>query len=302
MFQAFCNIYSEYDYTKRDKSVIKENVYDRMARECVNAKKRQDTQKAKIIPNVVKHIEKHGLDKNKIILCNTDELLTKEMTGLLCIEIAKRFKRPALLYRTRINEAEGGEKVVTYEGSGRNYDDFDLKNLLPFLQESGLFTYAEGHDNAMGIGFIPENEGKIIDLFNTEFAEYDVDGAYTVDFIIDFVDLDDSVFIEMDKLSGLYGHKVDEPLWAITNISISLNKIEIIKGKTNTTVKFIVDNVEFVRFKVNEEDVFMRILDDWDYESNEGNLNVIGHIGINTFGGRKSLQVIVNDWEFIRGE
>jgi DNA polymerase-3 subunit alpha len=155
------------------------------------------------------------------------------MTGLLCMEIAKKYKRPALLYRTKVSD----EKVTTYEGSGRNYDGFDQKNLLAYLQQSGLFTYAEGHDNAMGIGFVPENESKIIDLFNNDFADYDVDGTYMVDFITNFVDLDDCTFIEMDKLSGIWGSKVEEPYFAIQNIDVELSKVNTYKGKAGTTVK-----------------------------------------------------------------
>jgi len=299
MFKAFCGIYSEFDYTKRDKTEIKESIYERVAREAGNAKARQDRQKKSIIESVADYIEKKGLDDNKVILCNVDELLTSELTGLVCMGIAEKYKRPALLYRTRIREDEDNkdERIITLEGSARNYDGFELADLKAFLETVGVD--AQGHPNACGVAFNPDDESKIIKQCNEKLKDYDIDYTFDVDFIIEFEDLEDYVFYEMDKLKHIYGQKVDEPQFAILNIDAPLSKINVIRGKTGTTIKIEIDDVTFIKFRVDEDDELLRFSEDWDIEAKEVTLNVVGNVGINSFAGVKSNQVMVRGWEII---
>jgi len=299
LFKAFCNIYSEHDYTKRDKTVIKETVYEKAARECCNAKARQDRQKLTISESVSSHIEKNKLNENQIILCNVDDLITSELIGLVCTEIAKKYRRPALLYRTRAEEING-KKVIIYKGSGRNYDGYELTDFRTFLRETELLEYVDGHANAFGFAFKSENEIAIIDYCNKKLADHTADYTYYVDFITDFEDLDDGVFCGMDKIKNLWGQKVEEPLFAILDVDVSFNKININEGKAGTTVKFEVDGITFIRFKVDKNDELLRICRDWEFDEANAKINVIGQIGINSFGGIKSKQVIVNEWEFIK--
>lgn len=299
MFKAFCNEYDEFDYTKRDKSVIKENIYDRVARECVNAKSRQDRQKTNMTESVASRIDSTGLNENQLILCNVDDLITRELTGLVAMGVANKYKRPALLYRTRVKENDE-EKICTYEGSLRNFDGYELEDLRTFLIGTRLFDYVDGHANAAGFGFKPENEEIIIETCNRELSKYSIDYTYHVDFIVPFESLDDSVFYDMDKIKGIWGQRVDEPMFAILDVDILLNKVSIKESKTGSTVRFEVDGITFIRFRVSEDDELLRICQDWEFEENNAKLNIVGRVGINSFGGIKSRQVIVSDWEIIK--
>lgn len=287
MFKAFCGECNEFDYIKRDKTVIRESISDRAAREAVNAKSRQDRLKSSVTKKLTDYIDKNRLDENKIIIVNADDFVTHELTGLVAANIAEKYKRPALLYR---------RKEGLYKGSMRNYSGFELQNLKDFLIGSALFKNVEGHQNAAGFGFKSENEEKIIEFCNQKLANFSNEYIYYVDFIIDFEDLADSIFYDINDLKNLWGQKVNEPYWAIKNIDIELNTVEINKGKTTTTIKFNADGIEFVKFKVPENDVLLRVLEDWDYESNDAKIDVVGRIGINSFGGVKSKQVVVSDW------
>lgn len=299
MFKAFCNEYAEFDYTKRDKSIIKENIFDRVARECVNAKSRQDRQKLSMTENVSARIDSAGLNENQLILCNVDDLITRELTGLVAMGVANKYKRPALLYRTRTEEKDG-EKVCTYEGSLRNYDGYELEDLRAFLLSTGLFDYVDGHANAAGFGFKPDNEIAIIEICNRELSKYSIDYTYQVDFITPFEELDDSVFYEMDKVKGIWGQRVDEPMFAVLDVDISLNKVSVKEGKTGCTVRFEVDGITFIRFRVPEDDALLRICQDWEFEESNAKLNIVGRVGISSYGGIKARQVIVSDWEIIK--
>jgi single-stranded-DNA-specific exonuclease len=291
MFRAFCNEYAEFDYTKRDKTVIKENIFDRVARECVNAKSRQDRLKINTGEKVAEHIEKNGLHKNKIILACVDDIATQELTGLIAMNIAEKYKRPALLYRTRDDE---------YHGSARNYDGFELRNLKDFLESTELFTLTQGHQSAFGIAFNKNNERKIIKACNKEFSNYNIDYTHNVDFIVPFEDLDDSIFYEVDKAKALWGQCVSEPFFAIIDVDILLNQVKISTGKTGNTIKFEVDGITFIRFRANEDDELLRICQDWELEENSAKLNIVGKVGISSFGGIKTKQIIVNDWEILK--
>ena len=48
LFRAFINDYKEFDYKKRDGTVVKESIYDRAARLCKNCKSRQDKMRDKL--------------------------------------------------------------------------------------------------------------------------------------------------------------------------------------------------------------------------------------------------------------
>jgi hypothetical protein len=65
-------------------------------------------------------------------------------------------------------------------------------------------------------------------------------------------------------------------------------------------VRFEVDGITFIRFKVKEDDELVRICQDWEFEDNNAKLNIVGRIGINNFGGVKTMQVVVSDWKLIK--
>jgi len=296
MFRSFCEEDVEFDYKKRDGSIVKETIHERMARECVNAKSRQDRLKLKVTETIRKHIERNNLADSRIILCCVDDMVTNELTGLIATEIAKVYKRPALLYRTR-NTDEG----VICSGSGRNYGGHELTDLRSMLLETGLFESVEGHPNAFGMSFAAENIDAIVRECNKVLQNYSAHTAHEVDFVIEFDDLEDSAFYEMDKLKHIWGQKVDEPSFAILNVNTQVSDIAV----KNNTVRFEADGITFIRFKASEDDRLMVLRqefdDDWDArgaraDTSNIDIDVVGRIGYNSFGGVKRKQVVVSDW------
>ena len=300
MFKAMCDMYEEFDYTKRDKSVIKETIYERAARECTNAKSRQDTKKNKITAQACKDIEASGLNNDKIIMYNADDVDIGGLTGLVCNNLADKYQRPAVVYRTRTQTIDGKE-VTLYEGSARNYSGFDLPSLRDFLLNTNLFDYCAGHHNAFGIGFEPSNLSSIVQSCNTAFAEISTEYAYEVDFIVPFEEIEDDVFYKLDKMKHLYGQRVEAPLFAITDIDILMKNVDVRRAKTtdNVTINLKADGVEFVKFRVKEDDPVLRTIEDWEFDAQEATLHVVGRPGISSFNGVKTIQVIVSDWEII---
>lgn len=292
MFKAFIDDYYEFDYKKRTGEVVKETIYERVARECVNVKKRQDTQTSNVLNKIISYIEDNQLDKNKVIIANVNDLLTQELTGLLAMQITKIYKRPVILYRNR-----KVDDIEIFSGSARNYSNYELQNLKNELSKTNLFYELAGHSNAFGVSFYKEKLNDILNEINKSFPDYSNDILYLVDLIIPFEYLDDNYFIILDNMKSLWGQSVEEPMIAITDIDVLLNKVEIIEGKKGSTVKFNIDGVEIIRFKVSEDDELLRVCQDWDYELPEATIDIIGRIGINAFKGIKKKQIIVTDWK-----
>jgi hypothetical protein len=128
-----------------------------------------------------------------------------------------------------------------------------------------------------------------------------------IDFIIEAEDLTISFIKDVHDLKNIWGHKMKECKIAIKNIEVCINHIQVYE-KTNTTLKFVYnDEINFVKFKVTEDDEILKIKKDEDRNGEILTLNVIGKVGINNFNGILSPQVIFDQYEivnepFIEGE
>lgn len=185
-------------------------------------------------------------------------------------------------------------KIMVCEGSGRNYGKFELEDFRGFLKSTNLFNYVDGHSNAFGFGFNLSNMENILEVCNRELAKYKIDYTHKVDFTVRFEELDDMVFYEADRLQELWGQKVEEPQFAILDIDVELKKIEV--SKNGAAVKFEADGITFIRFTADSEDILLKIRNDWEYEGASVKIDVVGKLGVSSYGGVKSRQVIVSDW------
>ena len=126
---------------------------------------------------------------------------------------------------------------------------------------------------------------------------------------------------EVSTLKPIYGNAVKEPMLVITNIRIKLSDLLLI-GKKSDTIKFIKDDVEFVKFKCKEDDELLKITSGWvssllEYKSNididdfyreekiekfisnnktEIVLDVVGECDINEYRGNFTDQIKIKDY------
>ena len=85
----------------------------------------------------------------------------------------------------------------------------------------------------------------------------------------------------------------------LKNIIVHKSDISLM-GKDSKTLKFIYnDEISFLKFRLDEDDVVLKWLNDWEDMSDNIILNVIGKCGINSFKGILSPQIIVETWERI---
>lgn len=139
LFKAFTETYAleEIPSTKRGHSNETETISEQNARNCANARARQNKEKEKAGELLDIQIIKNCLDENQILVLHADDLnVSTTLTGLCATEIVSRYKKPVLLGRTN---SEG-----LFRGSVRGVSNCELTDTKQFLLDSNLMDYAEG--------------------------------------------------------------------------------------------------------------------------------------------------------------
>lgn len=190
-------------------------------------------------------------------------------TGLIANMIRKEYKCTAFVIH---------ETNEIYSGSCRSEI-----NILKKCQQSKLFEIASGHDKAYGIVFKKENLDNIKDFFKTIKQEiYKIPVVKTYNMSID--NIPKSLFGFADEWDFLWNNTFLKPVFNIENICINSKNIQVL-GKGNT-IKFKKDNIEFIKFRITEDEKEKLCLE----ESKDLCINTICNLTINEFRGRIILQ------------
>ena len=292
LYKGFIEEYDEFDYKPKgkDTKVIKEDIYTRVARLCANTKSRQDKMRDKAVKEISELIEANNKLNDKVLVINCNNKYGRNLTGVIAMKIADKYNRPCVL----LNKTQDN----IYKGSGRNTDRNDIKDLKQVLNDTKLFV-GEGHPQAMGVS-IKSNVPKGIEILNNNLKNVKFDTSYQVDFIIPFDELEDEIVCTISLLKGLWGKGLEEPLIAITDVEVDIKDINVV-GKLNNTIKFNIDGLDFIKFKVKEDDMLLKLASDWNNEiSNSDNyvLNIVGKCSINSWDNKP--QIIISDYEIIQ--
>lgn len=275
---------------KKDKETgkfvaIEENVYEHAFRLAKNAKTRQDNSVKKLIPEVREWISKHGTDKFPVLFARLPDETDGSFTGLIANRIANEYRKPTVILR----KTDG-----KLGGSGRNFDNSPLPSLKEILDKSDKFDLVQGHDNAFGVNIDSEQVKSAIAYCAR--ACKDIDFAMkSVDFTMDYDELDIKFIRDIDGLKDLYGAGLKEPLVYISNIHLQADQGALI-GKSGNTWKFTDDDeITFIKFLASNDDPVLNFLEDG--EDNEIVISAICKVGFNEFNGVLTAQVQVIDYE-----
>lgn len=120
------------------------------ARECSNARNRQNKTLDEAVGAIEIKIHKYDLLENRVLFVrlDDDDRFPSELNGLVAMKLAAKFKRPTIV--ARLNK-EGINR-----GSMRGMNQSALTSFKDFLEKSEMFEYVSGHDNAAGIS-IPDS-------------------------------------------------------------------------------------------------------------------------------------------------
>jgi hypothetical protein len=86
-----------------------------------------------------------------------------------------------------------------------------------------------------------------------------------------------------------YGNGIDEPKIVITDISLASI---FVMGTNKDSAKISYNGVDYVRFKDLD---FIEVTG----ENKNNTLTVYGRVALNTWGGRTTIQVLIEDYEVI---
>lgn len=306
MFESMLDFkaYEMIDSTKRGCKGQKERLVDQAVRNCVNIKSRQTKARDNTLETIERLIKTNNLSKYKILtVCIPKEVyVEKNLTGLIANQLMSKYQKPVLL----LNEVPHEENVVladghkmtfnwsTWEGSARGYDKSALTDFRKFCADSGVIDYAEGHANAFGFGIADKQLSNFISYCEDTLANFEFTPCYSVDFIFSADNFNPKDILEIAEMKSLWGQGVDEPYIALTNVRVSSGNIQLMSPDKNPTLKITLPNgTSLIKFKVSKRE--------FEQLNTEGYLllDVVGRCESNTWGGRTTAQIIIDDYDIV---
>ena len=285
LFQAFIDGRQIVPSTKRGEKGMTESIAVQMARECTNARSRQNRIKDKAVEQLEIKIANHDLLSNKILFVrlDDDDDFPAVLNGLVAMQLSAKYKRPTIV--ARLN------KEGYCRGSIRGVSNSELKDFKGFLNETGMFEYVEGHSNAAGCSIKNSDLGNFHNYANENLSEIDFNtDVYDVNFIFNSKkDLSDFVY-EMDSISDTFGQTNDDPLIVIENIKIHKDELSII-GANKDTIKIQSNGVVIMLFKGEEFLSTIATL------PNVFDMTILGTTNINEYCGNSTPQIMVKQWD-----
>lgn len=286
LVRAFCEDESEtFLYTKQGEDFpTEENIYEHIVRLMKSYKGKQDRQRQKALPVLV---NKASGNQDKVAIIDVTDILDTSLTGVVAIKVSEALNVPTLLLQRRDDK--------TYGGSGRAFDHCPIEDFRALVDACPYTTLAQGHPGAFGIEIPAENVELAKEWLNEQLANVPMDKIYDVDFEIDASDLTVPMFQVLDQNKTLWGHGVQEPLFAIKNLYINNGNAKIC-GKNANTIQLYDEehDIKYVMFFCSgNEELYQWISDNWEDE--EANVTVIGTLGLNMYDGKLDMQVIIAD-------
>lgn len=277
--------YEQIPSTKRGCKGQTETRVEQAVRTSANVRNRQNKSRDASLEYVDNFIKEHYLLDDKIltILVPKEEELNTNITGLIANQAAAKYQHPVLILNERDHDGEDW-----WEGSARGLSNCVIESFRDFLLSTGLVEYAEGHDNAFGVGIKGSNIPDFIMTTNELLKDVDFSPRYVVDFVYSIEDLDPNFVIAIGEWSELWGQEVTEPYVAITGVKVTSSNVTVMKG---STLKIQTPKVDFIKFRASEEEI--------NNLQTEGclTLTIIGRCNINTWGGRQLPQIFIEDYE-----
>lgn len=306
MFRALCEMDEEFDYVKRDKTVVKESIYTRASRLCTNAKSRQDRAIEKGLEVVLEDIEKFKRNDNKILFALCDDRLDKAFTGLVAQKLASAFNKPCVLLREN-------EKGGYFSGSIRNLNDSPLTNLKDFLESLGYTAWIQGHQSAAGIGLSRKQLLKTIEVSNEKLKNYDFSPVHNIDFEFDFTrkeDIEDlvEILLPIYNLKKYWGQGISESKILVKNIPVNSSKINFFgareKSDNKNNYKFEISSeysIDVMKFRAEENDPiyskFGQVDSGFSWSGEDLVVDVIGKITRSEFNDEQRWTIIIEEIE-----
>jgi single-stranded-DNA-specific exonuclease len=285
LFEAFLDGDMMIPSGKRGAKGTMEKAGVEAARECSNARNRQNKTLEVAVDTIEAKIHKYDLLENRILFVRleNDDRFPAELNGLVAMKLCAKFKRPTIV--ARLNK-EGYDR-----GSMRGMNQSELTSFKDFLEKSGMFEYVQGHDNAAGVSIDDDYLSKFHKWANEALQGIDFgENCYDVNFERIAADEDiKDLILDIGEHNGIWGQSNNEPLIHVTDINVTMNDVKIM-GKNMDTVKIEKFGIAYMKFHAKD---FIEELKQYS----KVKLEIVGRANVNYWGGNVIPQIFIDDYE-----
>jgi single-stranded-DNA-specific exonuclease len=256
---------------------------------------RKADQKA-IVENAIQSI---NTSNNVIII--VDNQIASGFRGLIATEVVERYSKPVFVL---------AHKNGKYMGSARTVGVVPLRSLC---LDSGLFTLAQGHEEAFGVEFPEENLQAVIEYFNNTLDSEDLQKVVEYDLELDAREIEEMDIKEIEKFSKIVGQGFPEPKFLIRGLVVEEGYskklgtyVRAVMGSNKDTIKINCEgNFALMKFRSNENyavDIEEHFKDTSNFITE---LDVVGSLNLNRFynrGTRKwevTKQIFLEDYRIV---
>lgn len=283
MFEALINSDRMLERKVRGKGIVEMTIQEYVLKACESSNRKQKKMTEESASILSEEIEKFGMDKLPILVCNARDDVDSNSTGLIANRLADQYQRPCLLMR---------RKGDVCKGSGRGYEKCEIRDFNQWCKDTGLFTKVDGHPGAFGCEISFDNTNKLFQMLST-MKKID-EPTYYVYNVYDASQLHDQIIKNVAKYDHIWGNTVSEPIFLIKNIPCNKYNINLIGSKQNK-IEFTYHNIKFTKQTKGSSlaKLYKEILSVGDNVK----FDIIGRFSIDTRNG-KCPQVIIEDMVF----
>lgn len=283
MFEALINSDKMLDRKVRGKGIVEMTIQEYVLKACESSNRKQKKMTEESASILSEEIEKFGMDKLPILVCNARDDVDNNSTGLIANRLADQYQRPCLLMR---------RKGDVCKGSGRGYEKCEIRDFNQWCKDTGLFTKVEGHPGAFGCEISFDNTNKLFQMLST-MKKID-EPTYYVYNVYDASQLHDQIIKNVAKYDHIWGNSVTEPIFLIKNVPCNKYNINLIGSKQNK-IEFTYHNIKFTKQTKGSSlaKLYKEILSVGDNVK----FDIVGRFSIDTRNG-KCPQVIIENMIF----
>lgn len=287
MFEALINSDRMLERKVRGKGIVQMTIQEYVLKACESSNRKQKKMTEESASILSEEIEKFGMDKLPILVCNARDDVDSNSTGLIANRLADQYQRPCLLMR---------RKGDVCKGSGRGYEKCEIRDFNQWCKDTGLFTKVDGHPGAFGCEIPFDNTNKLFQMLST-MKKID-EPTYYVYNVYDASQLHDQIIKNVAKYDHIWGNTVSEPIFLIKNIPCNKYNINLIGSKQNK-IEFTYHNIKFTKQTKGSSlaKLYKEILSVGDNVK----FDIVGRFSIDTRNG-KCPQVIIEDMVFEKSD
>lgn len=244
----------------------------------------------KVVKEIVELIEPE-LDHTHNVLVAYIDKEYKNYSGLIANKLLSAYHKPTLVLREYIKIEKDTEtgietKLEYYSGSVRSPIP-----IAPIINDTKLAN-CQGHDEACGIFLKKENIDLLVEWFDNTSLESDPEIPVTA--IIESNKLSPSICKACIDNSMLWGKNISAPTFYMKG-TIDSKDVNYYR-KQNTTIKFNMNGMDFLKFRASEEDerVFGKL--------GVHDVEIIFTPSLNEWNGNITVQGLIESYEISKHE